>query len=58
MPIKELPEKSGYKETSLLWSLSGKHIYDKNMCLKSNEETDEALTQLFADGAVERMITY
>lgn len=55
MDIKNLPEKSGYQETSLLWSLSGDHIYDKNMCLKTNDDIDKALTELCADGAVERM---
>lgn len=54
--MKKLKSMSGYKETSLLWSLSGKHIYDKNMCMKTNEEIDEALTHLYIDGVLERLI--
>lgn len=51
---KRPPARQGYKETSMLWSLSGSHIYD-NDNLKTNELIDKALTELFSDGAVERM---
>ena len=45
---------SGYKETVITWSLYGDHVYYNNN-FKSNESIDRALTELFADGAVERM---
>lgn len=45
---------SGYKETVVTWSLNGDHVYYNNN-LKTNESIDRALTELFADGAVERM---
>ena len=46
--------RSGYKETVVTWSLYGDHVYYNNN-FKTNENIDKALTELFADGAVERM---